>query len=201
MKMTVSDVQQIPLGPSCTLSLLPQFIDTKESDKLVSKWTKELNWVQSEIFIYGKKVAIPRLNAWYGDKAYAYSGTQFAAQPWTNELAELKARIEQTSNLEFNSVLINWYRNGQDSMGWHSDDEKCLGDAPQIASLSLGESRRFIFREKSDHSNKKELLLSNGSLLLMLGETQRLWQHSLPKTRKSIGDRVNLTFRQIEHPL
>ncbi len=197
----MSDVQQIPLDPSCTLSLLPQFIDTKESDKLVRKWTKELNWVQSEIFIYGKKVAIPRLNAWYGDKAYAYSGTQFAAQPWTTELAELKARIEQTSNLEFNSVLINWYRDGQDSMGWHSDDEKCLGDAPQIASLSLGESRRFIFREKSDHSNKKEMLLSNGSLLLMLGETQRLWQHSLPKTRKSIGDRVNLTFRQIEHLL
>ena len=135
------------------------------------------------------------------DRPYTYSGIRFEAVPWTTELAELKAQVEQVSGLEFNSVLINWYRDGQDSMGWHSDDEKSLGEAPQIASVSLGASRRFVLRKKSDHTNKKELLLTDGSLFLMLGETQKLWQHALPKTRKSVGDRINLTFRQIRHSL
>lgn len=197
----MSSPLSLDLGSSASISYQPEFLEAKESATLKKKWINELDWVQSEITLFGKKRAIPRLNAWYGDKAYAYSGTRFESAPWTDELALIKARVEQASRLEFNSVLINWYRDGQDSMGWHSDDEKCLGDTPQIASVSLGESRRFILREKSDHANKRELLLENGSLLLMLGETQKLWQHALPKTKKSKGDRVNLTFRLITHPL
>ena len=197
----MSTLQEIRLGENSSLSYLPKFIAAEKSNALIKKWTKELNWEQSEISLFGRKVAIPRLNAWCGDCAYAYSGTRFEAASWTIELAELKAQVEQVSGLEFNSVLINWYRDGQDSMGWHSDDEKSLGEAPQIASVSLGASRRFVLRRKSDHSNKKELLLTDGSLLLMLGETQTLWQHALPKTRKSVGDRINLTFRQIRHSL
>ena len=197
----MSTLKEIRLGENSSLSYLPQFIATEKSSRLIEKWTKELNWEQSEISLFGRKVAIPRLHYWCGDQPYTYSGIRFEAVSWTTELAELKAQVEQVSGLEFNSVLINWYRDGQDSMGWHSDDEKSLGEAPQIASVSLGASRRFVLRKKSDHTNKKELLLTDGSLFLMLGETQKLWQHALPKTRKSVGDRINLTFRQIRHSL
>jgi len=104
---------------------------------------------------------------------------------------------EQSSGLEFNSVLVNWYRNGEDCMGWHSDDEASLGEDPQIASVSLGATRRFILRQKSNKSNKHVVELQHGSLMLMLGRTQSLWQHALPRTKKSHDSRVNLTFRYI----
>ena len=194
----MSSVKFITLGATASLSYRPQFLSTDNTSALLKKWTTELKWEQSKITLFGKTQAVPRLNAWYGDEPYAYSGVRFAANPLTPELADLKTRVEKISNLQFNSVLLNWYRHGQDSMGWHSDDEKCLGDAPQIASISLGDQRRFILREKANHANKVEIPLQDGSLLLMLGETQSLWQHSLPKTRKHKENRVNLTFRLIE---
>ena len=187
----------IELCPSASLQYIPDFIDPSEGTALLNKWIKDMPWEQSEISLFGKRLKIPRLNTWYGDKAYAYSGTRFEARPMTAELTSLKQRIEDTSGLKFNSVLANWYRNGDDCMGWHSDDERSLGPNPQIASLSLGDKRRFVLREKSDKSNKQELVLEHGSLILMLGKTQSLWQHTVPRTKRSQQSRLNLTFRYI----
>jgi len=187
--------QRIALGPTASLHYVPDFISTEESQALVAKWTAELDWVRSEITLFGRKVPIPRLNTWYGDRDYAYSGTRFEARPWTPELSRVRQKVEDYSGLEFNSVLINWYRDGQDSMGWHSDNEASLGKSPQIASVSLGECRKFSLREIKDRNNKHTVMLNDGSLLLMLGETQILWQHSLPRTRLPMTNRINLTFR------
>lgn len=187
--------EQLTLSTHAAVQYHPQFIDAQTSKALLTQWTQELDWVRSEITLFGKKIPIPRLNAWYGDKPYSYSGTQFAAKPLTAELAAIKQEVEKISQLTFNSVLINWYRDGQDCMGWHSDDEASLGKSPQIASVSLGQCRRFLLREKKDHSNKRTINLENGSLLLMLGETQSQWQHSLPRSTKPMEDRINLTFR------
>lgn len=186
------------LGPSAEIHYYPSYIDSTESAELINLWTQELDWIQSSINMFGKQVLIPRLNAWYGERGYGYSGTYFKPKPWTPELKHLKTRIEKTTGHSFNSVLINWYRDGRDSMGWHSDDEASLGINPQIASLSFGDSRKFVLREKSNKSNKHSLLLEDSSLLVMLGETQTLWQHAVPKTTRSLQSRINLTFRLIE---
>jgi len=187
----------IQLGSLASVRLIPDFLNDSQARHLLDKWTDEMPWEQSEISLFGKQLKIPRLNTWYGDKPYAYSGTRFEARPMTTELAMLKESVQRLSGLEFNSALINWYRDGQDCMGWHSDDEKSLGKDPQIASVSLGDSRRFVLREKNNKTNKHVIELHNGSLLLMLGKTQSFWQHSLPRTKKSENSRVNLTFRYI----
>lgn len=160
--------------------------------------TGELDWVQSEISIFGKRVLIPRLNAWLGDEPYTYSGTRFEARSIPLPLVDVKSRIETVCNQHFNSLLANLYRDGNDCMGWHSDDERSLGKYPQIASLSLGAPRRFVLRKKNEHSTKHEELLEHGSLLLMLGNCQSEWQHSLPRMRRVSQARVNLTFRYSE---
>jgi len=187
----------IALGPAASVLYVPGFIGKAESQALIEQWTAEFDWIRSEVHLFGRKVPIPRLNTWYGDRGYSYSGTRFEAKPWTPELSRLKRKIEAYSGLKFNCVLINWYRDGQDSMGWHSDNEASLGKSPQIASVSLGECRKFSLREISDKNNKRTIMLEDGSLLLMLGETQTLWQHSLPKTRTLMSSRLNLTFRLI----
>jgi len=187
----------ITLCGASSLHYLPNFINNTQATHLLEKWIDELPWEQSNITMFGKQVKIPRLNAWYGDKPYAYSGTQFEAKPMTAEMVMLKELIEKSSGLVFNSVLANWYRNGDDCMGWHSDDEASLGTDPQIASVSLGDARRFVLRQKSNKSNKHEIELQHGSMVLMLGKTQSLWQHALPRTKKSHHSRLNLTFRYI----
>ena len=197
MTLPTQKPEPIALGPGASLLYVPDFISTEQSQALIKKWTTEFDWVRSEITLFGRKVHIPRLNTWYGEHAYSYSGTRFEAKPWTTELRQLKQKIEDYSGLQFNCALINWYRDGQDSMGWHSDNEASLGKSPQIASVSLGECRKFSLREMSDKNNKRSIMLDDGSLLLMLGETQTRWQHSLPKTRAPIAYRLNLTFRLI----
>lgn len=187
----------ITLGPFASLSYVANFLKPTRASRLQEKWISEIPWEQTEITLFGKRVNIPRMNAWYGDKPYAYSGTRFEARPLPAELDELKREIEKASGLEFNSVLANWYRDGQDCMGWHSDDEASLGKDPQIASVSFGDTRRFVLREKRDRSNKTEVALQHGSLILMLGQTQSLWQHCVPRTRLSSQNRLNLTFRFI----
>ena len=149
--------------------------------------------------MYGKKVLTPRLTAWYGDlhKTYQFSGTKYDPMPWTIELRALKAKIQDFTSCTFNSVLLNYYRNGNDSVAWHRDNEKELGTHPIIASLSLGQARRFDFRRKDDHGKKHSLELTNGSLLVMKGDLQLHWEHSIPKSSESLGARVNLTFRTI----
>lgn len=156
-----------------------------------------INWQQSHIKLFGKSVAQPRLTAWHGDKTYSYSGLTLHPAPWNPLLVHLRNELEKLTNTSFNSVLLNWYRDGQDYMGWHSDDEKELGINPTIASVSFGATRRFVLREKSDHQNKIEFELSNGSVLIMQGALQHHWQHVVPKTAKIKESRINLTFRFI----
>jgi alkylated DNA repair dioxygenase AlkB len=146
--------------------------------------------------MFGKRVPIPRLNAWYGELPYRYSGTTFEASLPPAPLQTLQAQINRDTGWQLNSVLANLYRNGLDHMGWHSDDEQSLGSTPQIASLSLGAQRRFVLRNKKDRSNKHQLNLHHGSLLLMLGRCQRDWQHHLPKSTRLALPRINLTFRE-----
>lgn len=141
----------------------------------------------------------PRLTAWYADagKTYSYSGITMPGTEWTKTLLQIKTAVEKTSGVSFNSALLNLYRNGQDSMGWHRDNEKELGLNPVIASLSFGAERIFQLREYASKSNLKSLSLSHGSFLLMRGETQPYWEHRVPKTNKVHATRINITFRRV----
>ena len=159
----------------------------------------ELDWRQHHIELFGRRVPQPRLSAWYGDPGTAscYSGLRLEPADWTPGLAAIREWLEGFTGLRFNSVLANLYRDGADSMGWHSDNERELGPRPVIASLSLGAARRFVLRRRDDHRQKHELVLADGSLLIMAGDTQVNWQHALPKARRVGEPRINLTFRWI----
>jgi len=176
------------------------FFIKNEADKYFSILTETIKWQQDYIKFYGKEVAIPRLQAWYGesDKPYTYSGIEMQPHPWTKELLEIKEKIEKEAKITFTSVLLNLYRTGKDSMSWHADDEKELGQNPVIGSISFGEERPFHFRHKKDKTIKEKILLTNGSLLLVSGETQHHWKHQIPKTTRAIQARINLTFRVIK---
>lgn len=155
-------------------------------------------WKNDESVIFGKRIITARKVAWYGDSAfsYTYSGTTKQALPWTPELAALKTLVETLSQAHFNSCLLNLYHDGNEGMGWHSDDEKSLVSDSSIASISLGAEREFRFKHKrSDH--KAAILLASGSLLVMRGSTQTHWLHSIPKTKKITTPRINLTFRSM----
>jgi alkylated DNA repair dioxygenase AlkB len=157
-------------------------------------------WRQENIVVWGKLYSQPRLIAWYGDRGidYTYSGITLTPIPWTDLLLDIKRRIETVTAESFNSVLLNYYRDNRDSMGFHSDDEPELGRAPAIASLSLGEERTFILKHKLNRLAKPvRLRLASGSLLLMKGETQRYWKHGILKETRPCGPRINLTFRRI----
>ena len=158
-------------------------------------------WKHEKIKLFGRWILQPRLTAWYGDEGtdYVYSGLKNIPNPWNATLLNLKGQAEDLSHTKFNSVLLNYYRDGQDSMGWHQDNEKALGVDPTIASLSFGASREFQLRHKLDKSIPTvKSYLENGSLLIMRGKTQQFWQHQVPKTKKNIGERINLTFRYLD---
>ena len=176
------------------------FIAPGEAKLLLSRLWEQLAWQQQEIRMFGRRVAQPRLSAWYGaaEARYRYSGLQLDPLPWHPLLLDLKARLAAQLQQDFNSVLANAYREGRDSMGWHSDDETELGPRPLVASVSLGADRRFLVRKKGD-SRAASLWLECGSLLVMKRGCQEIYQHSVPKTQKSIGLRINLTFRQINN--
>jgi alkylated DNA repair dioxygenase AlkB len=177
----------------------PIFFSPEESEKYFEYLTFEINWKQEPIQIFGRKIMQPRLTAWYGDseKDYSYSGITMHPHRWTNTLLEIKQKIDSLAEVKFSSALLNLYRNGKDSMGWHRDNEKELGTNPIIASVSFGASRIFQLRNYKDKALVKSIELSSGSLLLMKGETQHFWEHRIPKTSKQIGSRINLTFRVI----
>lgn len=158
-----------------------------------------IRWKQDSIRMYGKTIPLPRLTSWYGDpgKAYMYSGIKTGPNEWNKGLLYLKNKVEKSAQTRFNSVLLNWYRNGEDSVSWHADDEKELGKNPIIASLNFGETRDFIIRKNDDHSKKITIPLKHGTCLIMRGEIQHFWQHSVPKRKKIKGSRFNLTFRRI----
>jgi len=169
----------------------------EESNLFYENILAETSFVNDEAILFGKHLITKRKVAWYGDKefSYHYSGTIKKAVPWSNTLFRLKNLIESRTQISFNSCLINLYHDGDEGMGWHSDDEKSLGLNTVIASVSLGAERKFSFRHK-DTKETITLLLERGSLLLMKGETQTHWQHSVPKMRKVIHPRINLTFRR-----
>lgn len=157
-----------------------------------------IEWKHDEVVIYGKKIVTKREVAWYAEKPfeYTYSNTTKTALPWTDELLELKAMIEQKTGETFNSCLLNLYHSGSEGMAWHSDDEKALKANAAIASLSFGAERKFSFKHKQTNESVS-LILEKGSLLVMKGATQTYWQHCLPPTKKTDKPRVNLTFRTI----
>lgn len=174
----------------------PNFLSNLEADRYFSSLRSTLPWQQERITMFGRSVLQPRLQAWHGDVAYTYSGLTMSPHPWTPELSDLKASSEAIAEVKFNSVLANLYRNGQDSMGWHQDNEPELGKNPVIASINLGETRRFVLRNL--HCKTQiEYELSHGALLIMAGELQHHWKHAVPKTAKPKGERINLTFRHI----
>lgn len=184
--------------PDADIRLYHEFFNVEESARLFARLESEIVWQQDQIRMFGKQMLIPRLNAWYGDadKSYTYSGIHLKPHPWNEDLLWIKDRIEKETGLTFTSVLLNLYRSGNDSMGWHADDEPELGPNPNIASVSFGASRMFQMRHVSKKIRTK-IPLDNGSLLLMQGSTQHYWQHQIPKTSKVLDSRINLTFRSI----
>jgi alkylated DNA repair dioxygenase AlkB len=172
----------------------------RSADALLRQLIAEIPWRHENILVWGKMYSQPRLVAWYGDRGsdYTYSGIKLTPRPWTDLLRDIKKRVETVSATAFNSVLLNYYRDNRDSMGFHSDDEPELGARPIIASLSFGEERMFIMKHRVNKLAKPvRLRLESGSLLLMKGETQRYWKHGLAKTSRPCGPRINLTFRRI----
>ena len=178
------------------LAWMPQLPLPWSNAEVLARLLQETDWREETITVYGKRHLQPRLSAWYGDAAYTYSGLRLQPAPFTPLLDTLRLAVQHASGCEFNSVLLNYYRNERDSMGMHSDDEPELGPEPAIASLSFGEARTFILKHKH---NKKTVRveLTDGSLLLMSGETQKCWLHGINKMTRTLHGRVNLTFRKI----
>ena len=182
-----------------TLHYWPNWLEPGLAQRWFSDLQAQTPWQQSKLKIYGRYHLTPRLTAWYGDAEarYRYSGLINEPLPWTPLLREICQRVEAHVQARFNAVLLNYYRDGADSMGWHSDDEAELGPEPIIASLNLGAPRRFDFRRVGATRIEHSLELAGGSLLLMAGKTQHHWQHQVAKTRQVLAPRINLTFRLI----
>lgn len=176
------------------LSMLPQLPMPIDNAEILSRLVAETPWRADTVVVYGKRHLQPRLTAWYGEAGYTYSGLTLHPLPLTPLLAQLRAAVERATGRRYNSVLLNYYRDGADSMGMHSDDEPELGLEPVIASVSYGATRTFILRHKRSKRTVK-LDLTDGCLLLMAGALQANWQHGINKTAKLVGPRLNLTFR------
>lgn len=177
----------------------PDWLEAGQADALFAELQGSIEWETHRIRLFGREVDTPRLSSWIGDEgaAYTYSGTRFQPRPWPSALVGIRRRFAHELDCRFNSVLANRYRDGRDYMGWHSDNESALGPHPVIASLSLGATRRFVLKHRLESSRKLELPLPHGSLLVMRGDTQANYKHSLPRTARPAGERINLTFRRI----
>jgi alkylated DNA repair dioxygenase AlkB len=175
----------------------PDFFSSEESDRFYQALEQEISWKQEPIKIFGKSLMQPRLTAWVGDpaKGYSYSGITMEPLPWNEALLKMKQRVDEISHTTFTSALLNFYRDQNDSMGWHRDDEKELGINPIIASVSLGAARIFHLKHRLEKGLKVSVELEHGSLLLMRGSTQHHWLHSIPKRTCQISPRINITFR------
>lgn len=186
--------------PNASIEYYPNFFDSSQSEQLFTKLLEEIPWQLDNITIFGKTHPQPRLTALFGNegKPYSYSNIIMQPHPWNPILMFIKSEIETICNENFTTVLLNLYRDGKDSNGWHADNEKELGRNPVIASVSFGAERSFHLKHNSIVDAKQKITLENGSLLLMKGETQHFWKHQIPKTAKPIGSRINLTFRIIK---
>ncbi|CEG61373.1 alpha-ketoglutarate-dependent dioxygenase AlkB family protein [Legionella micdadei] len=188
----------IVCSENLSLEYLPHFFSKNEADFYFQTLLQRISWQEETIAILGKRVSVPRLISWYGDEEaiYHYSGVRHEPQKWTDHLLEIKTVLQERLGIQFNSVLANLYRNGQDSMGWHADNEPELGENPAIASVSLGAVRQFCLRHKKQKT-VLQISLGHGSVLVMQGETQHYWKHALPKMKGIDEPRINLTFRRI----
>lgn len=181
------------------LLFLPNFFERDISDIFFYELRNQTFWKQESMSMYGKMIPFPRLTAWYGDfdKPYSFSGLRLTPHPWTQTLLDIKNLIEAKADAKFNSVLLNLYRNGNDSISWHTDAERELGLNPTIASVNFGETRTFQLRH-IETKKRIDIELSHGSLLIMFGELQHHWQHQVPKNSKLVNERINLTFRVLK---
>lgn len=186
--------------PDADISYYPNFFDTDKADTIFKELLNKTPWQQDNIMVYGKNHLQPRLTALYGNegKPYSYSNIKMQPHHWTLLLQKIKFHIESQATTNFTTVLLNLYRNGNDSNGWHADNEKELGHNPVIASVSFGAERVFQLKHNIDKTLKKSIILEHGSLLIMKGTTQHFWKHQIPKTTKKVAPRINLTFRVIE---
>lgn len=185
--------------PAGELEYRSAWLDRTTADELLARLSEEVDWEQRSIRMFGKRVPQPRLIRFQGDSGvhYTYSGDPHAASPWHPDVESIRDRLREEGVGDFNSVLLNLYRDGADSMGWHADDEPELGEDPLIASISLGGSRRFVLRRRVDRSKRHELSPEHGSLIVMRGDLQHHWQHQVPRTRRPVPARINLTFRRV----
>ncbi len=192
----------VDFAPAGRVDYWRSVAEFEQSPGLMGSLERELDWRQLPVRLFGKSIPQPRLTAFYADPgiSYRYSGLTLHGQAWTPDLALIRALVERYSGFAFNSVLCNLYRDGDDYMGWHADDEPELGLQPAIASVSFGAARRFVFKPKSGAKERREFLLAAGSLLVMSGDLQEHWLHQLPKARKIEEARINLTLRQIKPP-
>ena len=188
------------LLPDADITLYRKLFSTAEADLNCQAIMREINWEQQKIYMFGKTTLIPRLTSWVGDpnKEYTYSGIRVKNKPWTPSLLNIKSRVEHIAETKFNSVLLNLYRNGDDCVAWHSDDEPELGVNPIVGSVSFGEARPFQLKNKKNPTVKYEVLLGHGDFLLMKGKTQAAWLHQVPRRKSMSEPRVNLTFRIIK---
>ena len=206
---TSSDFQDIPVADG-KLRLYPRLFSIEESESFLGSLKEEVDWRSERIAMFGRSIVLPRLTAWFGDpgRCYTYSGISVQPAAWTPTLLRIKARIETVTASRFNSVLLNYYRDGSDSVSWHSDDEPELGGDPVIGSVSFGSERPFLLKHKAAPAGKRghtrshlTVRLPNGSYLEMGPGMQRNWVHQLPKRPRLAGERINLTFRRIlGHP-
>ena len=199
MQSSLFNISENLLPSDGEVHFYPSFFSKKESDDLMQSLLENIAWKQEPIKIFGKEIMQPRLTAWYGepDKSYSYSGITMNPLPWAAELLHIKTKIETISPVIYNSALLNLYRDGKDSMGWHRDNEKELGINPVIGSVNFGATRTFKLRNYTDKKIVKSIDLTHGSFLLMQGSTQHFWEHQIPKTAKICEPRINITFRLI----
>ncbi|MEJ2585554.1 MAG: alpha-ketoglutarate-dependent dioxygenase AlkB [Robiginitalea sp.] len=185
--------------PDASLMFEPGFLAPRQADRLFAVLQEKIPWRQDEIRVFGKTYLQPRLTALYGNNgsSYSYSGITMEPEPFLPELRSLKGMVEKYSGHVYTTCLLNLYRDGNDSNGWHADDEKELGPSPVIASVSLGDTRTFHLKHRSHKALRYRMRLEHGSLLVMGGPMQHHWLHQIPKTRQSVGPRINLTFRNI----
>lgn len=186
--------------PNATIEYYPNFFGIEKSKMIFEKLLNEIPWQQDDITVFGKTHPQPRLTALFGNegKPYSYSNIVMQPHPWNSLLMYIKNEIEEICQENFTTVLLNLYRDGKDSNGWHADNERELGRNPVIASVSFGANRNFHLQHNTIADAKLKITLENGSLLLMKGETQHFWKHQIPKTAKPTAPRINLTFRSIK---
>lgn len=188
--------------PDADVRLCRNFLNASEAQRLFNALMTEVPWKQDFITMYGKRHPVPRLHQWYGEPGltYRWSGITMEPAPWTPVVLRVREAAEGASDTKFNTVLLNYYRDGNDSVAFHADDEKELGEEPVIASVSLGAEREFLMRHNDGEARKipdQSIVLPHGSLLLMCGPTQQNWKHSIPKRKSVKGARINLTFRWV----